>query len=293
MHARSTLRFLFLVSLGLSLCLQVSAQQAPTRESLGAPGPYQVSFYTELPDVPEYGAATLYFPANKGDRFGGVAIAPGFIEQQENIDWWGQHLASHGFAVIVLDTNTPRDDPALRAEALMAAIGVLRSENSREGGMLRGKIDGERMAVMGHSMGGGGTLLAANAHSDELKAAIPFTPWLPNADFSSVAVPTLVLAGELDNIAAADTHAWPHFGTLPDSLTRMYVEIKGGNHFIANSDVENERLKPNMDVHDLVGYLGVAWLKLFVDGDERYRDLVFGEMAAQDMERISRFEVHP
>lgn len=282
-------RFLFALTLGLSLCLSALAQ-APSRESLAGPGPFQVAYYSDLPDVPEYDTATLYFPANKATTFGGVAIAPGFIERQENIDWWGQHLASHGFAVLILDTNTPRDNPALRADALMAAVAVIRGENGRDGSPLRGKIDGERMAIMGHSMGGGGTLLAANAHSDQLKAAIPFTPWLPDADFSSVAVPTLLIAGEIDAIASVAEHAWPHYQTLPETIPSMYLEIKGGNHFIANSASSNERLAPNMDVHDLVGSMGVAWLKLFVDEDEAYRDLVFGAMPAADRDRLSKFE---
>ena len=158
------------------------------------------------------------------------------------------------------------------------------------GSALRGKIFEDRMAVMGHSMGGGGALLAANANSAQLKAAIPLTSWLPDADFSSVAVPTLVIAGEADRIAAVADHARPHYETLPDSISKMYFEVKGGNHFIANTDVENERLKPNMDVHDLVGSMAVAWLKYFVDGEDSYHDLIFGELAPGDQERLSRFE---
>jgi len=208
-------RYLSVLILGLTLWLDAAAQ-APTRESLAGRGPYQVAFYSNLPDVPEFDGATLYFPANKGDTFGGVVVAPGFIEIQENISWWGQHLASHGFAVLTLDTNSPRDNPALRAEALMAGVAVIRGENSRSGGMLRGKIEVDRMAIMGHSMGGGGTLLAANTHSDQLKAAIPFTPWLPDADFSAVAVPTLVIAGENDRVAVVAGHSWPLDQALPD-----------------------------------------------------------------------------
>ena len=70
----------------------------------------------------------------------------------------------------------------------------------------------------------------------------------------------------------------------------MYFEIKGGNHFIANTDTGDGRLAPNIDVHDLVGGMSVAWLKLFVDGDEEYRELVFGEMPARDRERLSKLE---
>lgn len=284
--AVKVLASLFLLFLAAA---QISAQ-VPDREALGRPGRYQVAYYSQLPPVPEFKAATLYFPANKGDDFGAVVVAPGFIEQQENIAWWGNHLASHGWAVLVIDTNEPRDNPALRAEALMAGVRLLRGENSRMGSTLRGKIYEDRMAIMGHSMGGGGTLLAANEFSDELKAAIPFTPWLPDADFSSVTVPTLLIAGEIDRIAAVDEHARPHYESLSNATPRMYLEIKGGNHFIANSLTENAGLNPNIDVHDLVGSMAVAWLKLFLDGEEAYRELLFGEMPASDRDRLSNWE---
>jgi len=122
------------------------------------------------------------------------------------------------------------------------------------------------------------------------RAAISFTPWLPEGDFAEISIPTLVIAGEEDRIAPVVDHASPHFASLADDIPKMYLEVKGGNHFIANTDTGEERLAPNIDVHDLVGGMAVAWLKLFVDGDESYRDLVFGDMPARDRERLSRFE---
>jgi len=282
-------RYLIVLFFGLSLWINASAQ-VPTRESLGVFGPYQVAYYSSFPAVEEFAAGTIYFPANKAQTFGAVAVSPGYLERQENMSWWGRLLASHGFAVLTLDTNELQDNPAIRADALMAALRVLADESEREGAILRGKIDTSRMAIMGHSMGGGGALLAANAHSNELKAAIPFTPWQPDGDFGNVTVPTLVIAGEIDRIAAVDDHAWPHYQSLSASHPRMYLEIGGGNHFIANTATGEDRLAPNIDVHDLVGGMSVAWLKLFVDGDEEYRDLVFGDMPASDRERLSRWE---
>lgn len=277
-----------LIAFSVCLCSTIYAQ--PTLESLANPGPYQVAYYNQLPPADEYADATLYFPANRGTDFGGVAIAPGFTEEQENIAWWGRHLASYGFAVLMLDTNNPRDNPQIRADALLAALDTIRGEGVRAGSPIRGKILDDSMAVMGHSMGGGGTLLLANQHSEQIKAAIPFTPWLPDADFGEVSVPTLVLAGEIDSIASVTTHAWPHYQSLPGGIPRMYVEIAGGNHFIGNSTTEDEGLRPNIDVHDLLGALGVAWLKYFVEGDEEYRELVYGELPAEHRARLSRFE---
>lgn len=284
---KNSLRYL-LISLSVCFCSAIVAQ--PTLESLANPGPFQVAYYNQLPPADEYANATLYFPANRGTDFGGVAIAPGFTEKQENIAWWGRHLASYGFAVLILDTNNPRDNPQVRADALLAALDTIRGEGERAGSPIRGKILDDSMAVMGHSMGGGGTLLLANEHSEQIKAAIPFTPWLPDADFGEVSVPTLVLAGEVDRIASVTAHAWPHYQSLSDGVPRMYVEIAGGNHFIANSTTEDEGLRPNIDVHDLLGALGVAWLKYFVEGDEAYRELVYGDLPAEQRARLSRFE---
>ncbi|MAV32112.1 MAG: hypothetical protein CMQ02_01650, partial [Gammaproteobacteria bacterium] len=266
--------------------------QTPSLEALGRQGPYQVASFTQLPTVPEFSDATVYYPADKVQGFGGVVISPGFFERQENISWWGNYLASHGFAVITLDTNELNDLPPLRAEALKSAIGLLRGENSRQGSAVRGKILEDSMAVMGHSMGGAGALLLANENSNEIKAAIPFTAGgLRNANFSAVAVPTLVIAGEIDRLAPVNEHAWSHYQTLTKAAPRMYMEVGGGNHFIANTaEVENERLRPNIDVHELVGGMAVAWLKLFLDGEEEYRELLFGEMPSEITEQLSRFE---
>ena len=287
----STIRFVFVCIVASGFVGQLVAQ-TPSLEALGRQGPYQVAWYTQLPSVPEFSGATLYFPANKAQDFGGVVISPGFFERQENISWWGNYLASHGFAVITFDTNELNDLPPLRADALLATIGLLRGENSRQGSAVRGKILEDSMAVMGHSMGGTAALLLANEKSDEIKAAIPFNAGgVPNANFSSVAVPTLVIAGEIDRLAPVNDHAWSHYQTLTNEVPRMYMEVKGGNHFIANTaEVENERLRPNIDVHDLVGGMAVAWLKLFLDGEEEYRELLFGEMPSEVTEQLSRFD---
>ncbi len=287
----SKIRFVFVFILA-SVFVGELVAQTPSLEALGRQGPYQVAWYTQLPSVPEFSGATLYFPANKAQDFGGVVISPGFFERQENISWWGNYLASHGFAVITFDTNELNDLPPLRADALLATIGLLRGENSRQGSAVRGKILQDSMAVMGHSMGGTAALLLANEKSDEIKAAIPFNAGgVPNANFSSVAVPTLVIAGEIDRLAPVNDHAWSHYQTLTNEVPRMYMEVEGGNHFIANTaEVENERLRPNIDVHDLVGGMAVAWLKLFLDGEEEYRELLFGEMPSEITEQLSRFE---
>lgn len=96
----------------------------PTAElaSLSADGPLTVATCTDLPDVPEFLAVTIYDPRDAPGPVGGVAIAPRFTEEQRHISWWGPRLASHGYAVVVLDTNDSRERPEARAAALMAGV---------------------------------------------------------------------------------------------------------------------------------------------------------------------------
>jgi triacylglycerol lipase len=263
----------------------VSQGPAPTIASLSRDGVYEVSTYTDFPDAPEFGEATIYYPMDAPAPFGGVVMAPGFREEQRHINWWGPRLATHGYAVLVLDTNEPRDPPDVRSDALIAAVRVLKAENDRTGSPLRGRIDAGKMAIMGHSMGGGGTLIAANDHPDEVQAAIPFTPWWPDGDFARITVPTLVMAGLLDRTAEVDEHAWPHFLSIPESTTKVYMEVADEGHNIADTT-------RGMDLA-MIGRYGIAWLKLYLDGDERYRRFIYGAEAKSDRDRFSRYIANP
>jgi alpha-beta hydrolase superfamily lysophospholipase len=240
-----------------------SSLPSPSVASLSQDGEYRVMTYTDLPSAPEFGAATIYYPVGTPGPIGAVAVAPGFTEDQGHISWWGPRLASHGYAVLTLDTKDPRDPPGARADALLAAVRALRGENSRRGSPLFGRIDVTKMAMMGHSMGGGGALLAANGHSDLIRAAIPFAPWEPDADFDKISVPTLIIAGSADPIAEVSEHAWRHFNSIPATTTKAYIEFDGSDHFLADTD-----RGPDLDT---VGRYAIAWLKLYVDGDQRYR----------------------
>jgi predicted dienelactone hydrolase len=141
------------------------------------------------------------------------------------------------------------------------------------------------MAVMGHSMGGGGALLVSNEHGDDIRASIPFTPWEPNSALDAVTDPTLIIAGEADEIAEVDEHAWRHFTLLPDATPKVYLEIAGGDHFIADTNRGTDLAT--------VGRYALAWLRLYVDEDERYRDFLYGERSPEDTAKLSRYVADP
>lgn len=252
-----------------------------TVESLSVDGPYSVQSYTTLPDAAEFGDATIYYPSDASRPVGGVAIAPGFTERRQHIDWWGPRLASHGFAVLVLETNDPRERPEARAAALAAAVQLIGEEGARLTSPLFGLIDPRKMALMGHSMGGGGALIAADSLGDQIQAVIPYTPWQPEGDFDRITAPTLVIAGAADRIAPPEEHSWPHFQSVPATTPKVYLEVEGGDHFIADST-------RGQDLGTL-GRYAIAWLKLHLDDDVRYREFIYGAPADADREKFTRY----
>lgn len=274
-----------LAILSLNACATQRAEPIPTTEYLSGNGVYQVESYTDFPDVPEYAAATIWYPADKQEPFGAVAISPGYTETQDAINWWGPFLASHGYATLIFNTNEPKDFPDVRAKGLMAALDILEEENSRSDSPLQGKLATDKLAVMGHSMGGGAALIAAHGHSDRIRAAIPFTPWQPNADFSGVTIPTLIIAGEGDKIAKVAEHSRLHYAAIPDTTIKGYLEFTGGNHFIGNNQ------RSNLEVHPQIGRYALAWLKLYVDEDDRYRPFIYGDVPSMDSGIVSRYEL--
>jgi triacylglycerol lipase len=119
---------------------------------------------------------------------------------------------------------------------------------------------------MGHSMGGGGTLIAAR-DNPSLKAAVPLAPWNTSTNFSSVQVPTLVVACESDTIASVDSHASPFYNNIPSSTKKAYLEINNGSHMCPITGNSYTRI---------LGKYGVSWMKRFLDNDTRYSQFLCG-----------------
>jgi len=205
----------------------------------------------------DFGGGTIYFPTTTSVRFGGVAVVPGYTETQDSVAWLGPRLASQGFVVIVIDTLSVYDPPIARSEQLLAALDYLTTESA-----VVDRVDAERLAVVGWSMGGGGALLAARARTS-LKAAIPLAPWSPTKSFSTLAVPTLIVGCEDDLVAPVAENVDPIWPTLPASLPRAYLEIAGANHFCVTSTA------PASSRTTIIRSV-LPWLKRHVDSDTRY-----------------------
>ncbi|TFV52700.1 dienelactone hydrolase family protein [Blastococcus sp. TF02A_35] len=228
---------------------------APTQASITAErGPFAVSS-TSVSDLasPGFGSATIYYPTSTtSGTFGGVAISPGYTASESTIAWLGPRIASQGFVVITFNTNSRYDQPSARGDQLLAALDYLTRTSS-----VRSRVDANRLAVMGHSMGGGGTLEAAKDRPS-LRAAIPLTGWNTDKTWPEVTTPTLVIGAENDSVAPVSSHSIPFYNSLTNASERAYLELNNASHFAPNS--------PDDDIASS----SIAWLKRFVDADTRY-----------------------
>src|SRR4030095_88735 len=233
MRARSSGRVLASLALGLARSAgliagapSAGAQSnpfergpAPTASALQVAGPFAISS-TTVGSGNGCGAATIYFPTDTSQgTFGGIAVAPGFTETQSALRWWAQRLASHGFVVINISTNSTFDNPSSRATQLQNALNYLVNTSSA-----RTRVDRTRLAVSGHSMGGGGTLEAAR-NNTALQAAIPLMPWDQTKDFSGIRTPTMIVAGQNDTIATPSNHAIRFYNSIPAASEKVYLEL--------------------------------------------------------------------
>ncbi|WP_430782913.1 alpha/beta hydrolase family protein [Actinoplanes sp. G11-F43] len=232
---------------------------APSESSISAVrGPFAITQSgVSRASVSGFGGGDIYAPTDtSAGTFGAVVIAPGFTARKSSMAWLAPRLATQGFVVFNIDTVTTSDQPASRGRQLLAAADFLTRQSS-----VRARIDPNRVAVAGHSMGGGGALEAARSRP-ELAAAIPLTPFNLAKRFGDVTVPTLVIGAEADTVAPVRNHSEPFFQSLPAAPGKGYLELNNASHFAPNT--------PNTTI----AKFSISWLKLFVDGDTRYQQFV-------------------
>lgn len=232
----------------------------PSLASLRAErGPFSISEMRES-FGDGFGRGTVYYPEGTSGELGAVVVMPGFVSPETSVEWWGQHLASHGFVTMVLGTQTPVDLPTGRERQINAALDFLIAESESADSPISSMVDRTRVGVVGWSMGGGGALRVAQ--SNRLSAVIPLAPWDTRKDFSTVDAPTLMISCENDIIAPNRNHSHPFWESFPDNIDKAYVEIAGKGHFCANG---------GDDIDPLLSTVGVSWMKLHLDKDQRYQ----------------------
>jgi dienelactone hydrolase len=158
--------------------------------------------------------------------------------------------------VITIDTLSVLDQPDSRGTELLAALDYLVQTSP-----VRTRIDGTRLGVMGHSMGGGGTLRASTTRP-ALQAAIPLTPWHTTKSWPSDQVPTLIIGADNDTTAPVAQHAEPFYQSLSSTPEKAYLKLNNATHSAPTS------------ANTTIAKYSISWLKRFIDNDTRYEQFL-------------------
>jgi dienelactone hydrolase len=207
--------------------------------------------------VAGFGGGTIHYPTDTSQgTFGAIAFAPGFTASSTSYAWIGPRIASQGFVVFLINTDSRFDFPASRATQLQNALNYLVNQS-----VAASRIDRNRLAVGGHSMGGGGSLIAADNNAS-LQAAVPLQPWNSGTNFSGVNVPSMIIGAENDTVASVSSHSEPFYNSIPASAEKAYVELNGASHGVGTT--ANVVQAKSM----------IVWLKRYVDNDTRYEQFI-------------------
>ncbi|SCF06241.1 poly(ethylene terephthalate) hydrolase family protein [Micromonospora chokoriensis] len=226
----------------------------PTRTSVTAVnGPF-ANTSVSVPTGYGFNGGRIYYPTDTSQgTFGAIAISPGYTALfSAELAWMGPWLASHGFVVIGIETNSRNDFDTARGTQLLAALDYLTQQSP-----VRDRVDPTRLAVAGHSMGGGGALSAAIRRSS-LKAVVGIAPYSPSSNLANDRVPTMVISGQADTVVTP-SYATGLYNSLPSTTESVYLEVAGADHgFMVG------RSNPVM-VRTMLPFV-----KMFVDNDARY-----------------------
>jgi len=235
-------------------CISDSDITSAALSTTGSSGPFTVSTKSvSRYSASGFGGGTIHYPTNAGDcgLIGGIAVVPGYVSYESSIRWWGPRLASWGFVVITINTNSIYDQPDSRATQLSAALDHIIAD-STVGAM----VDSNNLGAIGWSMGGGGSLKLATTRST-VRAIIPQAPWY-SGSYGKMNTPAFMIGCQNDTVAPTAEHVNVFYSNASGS--KMKIEVNNGSHSCANSGY-NEAL---------LGKPGIAWMQRYIHGDTRF-----------------------
>lgn len=165
-----------------------------------------------------------------------VLFSHGFSGIRVQSSFLTSHLASHGMIVAAPDhpsrdlfntlAQTASADQADAVDDLFRALDVLVLADATTGGPFDGRVDAERVGLVGHSAGGG-TVIAA-ALDERVAGYVSMAAGGPADGAEYPDAPSLFLAGSLDAVVPVVTATRPAFDGAP--APSWYVEVDATGH---------------------------------------------------------------
>lgn len=246
----------------LMLSSQVFAQVEPS-----SPGPWSYGSLSSGLQSSSYKDAIVYAPEGDGP-FPAVTLVPGYTNVKEDIAWLGKLLASHGIISLVF---TPTNNYSLNATTWatghLGGLQTLEKLNANPLSPLFGKVNTEKLGVIGYSFGGAGSLIASEQASAKVKAVVAINAYRPLNVTTDAAA--LFLAGTRDNVANSSLIRTA-FDNLDTTSPKAFANINGMNHY--------NPLKRLPAFHKEISELIVPWLKVFLSEEPEFETYFNGDI---------------
>jgi len=185
-------------------------------------------------------ACEVYYPATAaGDNqpvatgaFPVIAFGHGFLMAVSAYANWYDHLAPRGY-ILILPTTEGGLPPSHGdfGQDLRFVANEMLAAGATVGGTWSGHTSG-RVGIMGHSMGGGATVLAAaNNPIVDCVVTLAAAETNPSAQDAAadITAPTMMLYGTSDNVTPEADHGLPMFQNLSSSCSQ-YIRLTNGSH---------------------------------------------------------------
>jgi len=187
----------------------------------------------------------IYYPANTaGDnvpvasgQFPFMVYGHGFMMSWDSYKWLWDSLVPLGYIIAFPKTEGGMGPNHLEfGKDLRFLNEKIKSENNNNSSFLYQKVT-NKSAIMGHSMGGGSSFLAADNYTN-FTTLINFAAANTNPSSISAAtrvtVPLLMFIGENDGVTPPANHQIPMYDSC-SSTCKTRITIKGGGHcYFAN-----------------------------------------------------------
>ncbi len=245
MHRTGLIR----IAVFLLLCLPLPPCSAGTRAwtatDPGDPGPCAVS--SQVVQISSDLRTYIYYPANGAQLappYPGIALAHGFsmfglINMALAHAGDAEHLASWGYVVAV---PVLPDDMEERVSDIQRVLEYLETQTRIPGSFLYQRVDADRLAVAGHSIGGASALALA-ARDARVKAVVSMDPvyhqggpfsgdepalWDPETEGPRVRAPTCILGAPASacNSDADYLEIYPFVG----ATHKVSLFVSGASH---------------------------------------------------------------
>jgi hypothetical protein len=218
--------------------------------------------------------ARIIFPVKEkgqeGRKFPVIVLAHGLSATSRNYLTKMRHFASHGFIVIA-----PESFNLFDGGDILECLPYLAGEDKTPSSSLFGIVNSNQVGLVGHSMGGAGSLAAASrvGATGSIKCVAAVHP-APLVGLGSVQVPAFISAGYNDVVTAP----LPIKGTIYDSSLlkgpKLMAILRNAGHMEPVDGIGFQRWTP---------YL-TAWFKSYLYSDLEASTLIWGQSSPQSLQ---------